>query len=778
MLVKRPGFACVVVLILAVGIGVNTAVFSVVNAVLFRALPYHEPERIVRISEGKKQQGIDKIGSSHHNLAYWRQHSRVFECIAGIENRRAYVTGPDRSYHVKAMAVSACFFELMGAKPAFGRGFLPEEEQAGNEKVAVLSYGFWRDRLGGDPETLGKDLILDGKPHKIVGVMPADFRHSLRRDPPFWVPLVLDPEDRGGGTRVLARLKKDTTLEQARAEMNVLEARLVEMEPQSYGGYTVAVDSFVEDELANNRALLHVLWGAVGLVLLVACTNAAGLFLVHGSIRQKEMAVRAAVGASGGRLIRQMLTEGFIVSLAAGVVGLLLAFWVVRGLVGMCPADVPRMNETRVDLPVLLFSLGLSVFTGLLFSLLPALRAADVHLSETMKGMSAARGARRCWRHLRKGLVVSQIGVALILLMGVGVLIQSLIRMQREDLGFEPDGVLVAHIELPEVKYPNLPQWTAFFDQLLHQVQALPGVESAAVVSGGLDLSTGGGFMGFSIDGRPPADPREEPMARFADVSPDFHRTMGMAVVRGRGFVEQDVNSIIIDETLARKFFADSDPIGQRIDGRAIVGVVKTIRDFEELAPSVNTIYELMNDRCYLISDLVVRTRGDPLKLADAVRAQVSLLDKDQEVSEIDALTDRLAGMLAPRRFTTVLLGVFAQIALVLAGVGLYGVIQYSVSQGTRDIGIRMAMGATRFDVLTAVFRQGLAVALIGVVAGVAGTLMTMRVLSSFLFGISSTDPLTLAGVSMVLIGVALLATCFPARRAAKIDPMTALRCE
>jgi putative ABC transport system permease protein len=328
VLLKNPGFAFVVVLILAVGIGVNTAVFSVVNAVLFRELPYGEPERIVSIWEGRPLQGVDRIGSSHHNLVYWRQNNQVFECISGLENRRVYVTGPDRSYHVRAAAVSSCFFSLMGVQPAFGRGFVPQDEQGGNEQVAVLSYGFWRERMGGDPEVLGRDLVLDEKPYRIVGVMPANFRHSLKRDVPFWLPLVLNAEERSGGTAVRARLKKGVTLEQARVEMNVLETRLTQEDSSASTGTTVSVNSFVDDELAGNRTLLHILWGAVGLVLFVACMNAAGLFLVHGNIRQKEMAVRAAVGASRGRILRQLLTEGVLISLAAGVVGVLLALLV------------------------------------------------------------------------------------------------------------------------------------------------------------------------------------------------------------------------------------------------------------------------------------------------------------------------------------------------------------------------------------------------------------------------------------------------------------------
>jgi putative ABC transport system permease protein len=782
ILARSPGFTVVVVLILAVGIGVNTAVFSVIHAVLFRALPYDQPDRIVRIWEHNLQHGMSKVGSSHQHLVYWREHNHVFEHVAGMQLRRAYVAGLDKSYHVIAVAVSSCFFSLMGAQPALGRSFLPEEEQAGKEQVVVLSHGFWRDRLGSDPHAVGRDLILDGKPYRIVGVMPAGFRHSLRRDVPFWMPLVLDPQGRGGGTGVLARLRPAVTLKQARAEMNILEARLAEMDPKFFSGYTVTVDSFLSDELANNRTLLYVLWGAVGLVLLVACTNAAGLFLVHGSIRQKEMAVRAALGASRRRIVRQMLTEGLLLSLAAGLLGLLLALGAIKGLIRMCPTDIPRMNETGMNLPVLFFALGLSLLTGLLFSLLPAWKAADIHLSRTMKGASAGAAVGHCGRHLRKGLVVAQMGVALTLLMGIGVLVRSLINMQRQDLGFRPQGVLVAHIELPQIKYPSQAQWAAFYEQLLHGVQSLSGVQSAAIAAGGLDLSTEGGFIDFSIDGRPPADPRDKPTARAECVSPDFHRALGLTVVRGREFTEQDLHgnpgSVIIDETLARKYFQDVDPLGQRIDGRTIVGIVARIRDYEELDPSVCTLYLPIHQYHYLVSDLIVRTEGDPLRWSAAIREQVSLLDKEQEVSEIHTLEKSLADMLAPRQFTTILLAVFAQITLLLAAVGLYGVVQYTVTQGTHDLGIRMALGARRVDVLLAVLRQGLTVGLLGVVVGVAGALAITRVLASLLYDVSPTDPATLAVVSLVLIGMALLASYVPARRAARIDPMVALRYE
>ena len=782
MLIKNPGFTLTVLVVLTLAIGTNTVVFSVINAVLFKPLPYDEPDRIVRIWEQKKQQGIDRIGSSHTNLIFWREHNQVFECIAGMQNRRAYITGLDKSYHVKAAAVSSCYFSLMGVRPMLGRGFLPEEELPGKEYVTVLSHSFWRARMGGDPEAIGKNLTLDGKEYTIVGIMGPDFRDSLTRDRPFWVPLVLDPEGKSGGTGVRARLKPGVTIEQAQANMTALEERLVEMYPKYNTGYTVEVQSFLDDELGDNRTLLHLLWGAVGLVLLVACTNAAGLFLVHGNVRQKELAVRSALGASRSRIICQMLTEGLMLSLVAGILGFLAAFWVVRGFVILRPADIPRIDETKIDMSVLFFTFGISLLTGLLFSLMPAWKAAGVHLSQTIKGTVTNVSISRRWHHLRGGLVIVQMSIALTLLMGVGMLIQSLIYMQKEDLGFEPDNVLVTSIELPKAKYPDYPAWTTFYMQLLERVQTLPEVQSAAIVSGGLDLSTGGGFMRFKIDGRPPVDQGEQPMARFENISPDFFKTMGMKIVTGRDFTEQDIQSgtrnIIIDEHLANTYFYDANPVGQRIDGMLIVGVVSTIRDFDELVPSINTIYMPIQRYCYQISDLVVKTDGDPLRLTGALRAQVSILDKDQEISEIETLKASLSDMLAPRRFTTILLGVFAQITLVLAVVGLYGLIHYTVTQSTHDIGIRMAIGATQARVTKTILGKGVMLILPGIILGLAGGYIVSRFITGLLYQTSPTDLGILLIVSATLFVSALIACFIPAMRAAKIDPMEALRYE
>jgi putative ABC transport system permease protein len=782
MLARHPGFTISVILVLALGIGANTAIFSVVNAVLFKPLPYDEPDRIIVIREQRLQQGIDSIGSSHRALAHWRQHNEVFESIVGVQGHRFYVTGTEKPRNIIGRAVSPSYFSVMGMKPMLGREFLPEEEEPGGGHVVILSYAFWREHMEGDPDVIGKSLIMNEESYTVVGVMPVAFRDHLRRCAPFWVPMILKPEDRGGGTRIRARLKPGVTLAQAQAQMDVLEEQLTKMEPERWAGYTVALERFVDAQIGDSRSLLYLLWGGIGLVLLIACTNASGLFLIHGSERRQEMAVRSALGASRIQIMRHMLVEGVVLSAAAGGIGVLLAWWAIRVLVRVSPVNIPRMDQTRIDIPVLCFALGISLLTGLVLSLLPAWKTTGINLTRALKHGQRGTLHSRGQRHAHGGLVVAQIAVASTLLMAVAMLTQSLIAMQKVDLGFQPAHVLVAEIELPKVRYPKFDQWLSFYQQLLRRVQASPGVRSAALASGGLDLAGGGGFSGFSIDGRPPLDPTEKPMARSIDISQDYFKTMGIPILQGRDFTAEDTRShgtgIIIDENLARKYFPEENPIGQRINGTPIVGVVSTLKDYSELAPAINTIYKPISTFCYLISDIVVTADGDPMRLADVIRTHVADLDKDLEVREVRTLTSDLAGMLAPRRYTTILLGLFAQIALILAAVGLFGLLQYTVTQRIHEIGIRMALGATQTNIMQTFLRRSVALILLGILVGLLGGYIASRLMTSLLYDASPTDPAMLAITLSILVVTALLASYLPARRAAKIDPMQALRYE
>lgn len=786
-LIKHPGFTVSVVLTLSIGIGANTAIFSVVNTVLFKPLPYDEPDRIVMIRQQKLKQGIKNMGASQRALAYWRQHNQVFENMASVGGRRFYVSGAEKSRHILAYTVSPNYFSVMGMKPMLGREFLPEEEHPGHEHVVILSYAFWREHMEGNPQAIGKSLILDNENYTVVGVMPAAFRDHLRRCTPFWVPKVLNPESRRAAGMVRARLKPGVTLAQAQAQMNVVEEQLVKMDPKFMTGYTVKLQSFLDAQLEESQFLLYLLWGGVGLVLLIACTNASGLFLIHGNVRQQEMAVRSALGASRGRIFRHLLVEGVVLSIIGGVIGVLLAYWAIRVLVRVAPVDIPRMKETRLDISVLFFALGVSVITGVILSLLPAWKASGIRLIHVLK---QGRGSILRGRHSRRAhgsLVVAQIAIALTLIMAVAMLIQSFISMQNVDLGFKPTNVLVADIELPRIKYPKYNQWLNFYQQLLQRVQASPGVQSAAVISGGLDLSGGGSFGRFSIPGQPPIDPTERPMARSMTVSQDYFKTMGMPILKGRGFTDEDAqggtSGIIIDENLARKYLGDVNPIGQQITYHqdqtgTIVGVVSTLKDYNELAPTINTIYVPMSRFCYLSSTIIVRAQGDSAGLTGMIRAQISSLDKDLEIRKIYTLSSELTEMLAPRRYTTILLGLFAQIALILAAVGLFGLLQYTVSQKGHEIGIRMALGATQAGITQTFLYQSVRLVMFGILVGLAGGFIVGRLMASLLYEASATDPVMLAITLSILIATALLASYIPARRAAKIDPMEALRYE
>ncbi len=786
MIARNPGFTAVVVLILAVGIGANTAVFSVVNAVILRPLPYEDPHDLVTLWQQTK---YGERRPHHQAFVAWREQlSPVFESLAGYGRQRFYVTGIERGREIWAYSVSSNLFQLLGAAPLLGRGFLPQEEQPGSERVVVLSHAFWQSDLGGAPDVLGKTMNLDGMSYTVVGVMPPGFKWPFTQPSLFWVPLTLQQGGiwpHGYPVAPLARLKKGVSLDQARAAMAVVANRMKLADPAADAEWTIGVDRLSNKVLAGDRKLLLLsLLGAAAFVLLIAASNVANLFLARATMRQREIAMRIALGASRGRVVRQMLTESLVLSLGAGLLALLVTFVTIKGLVHLCPADIPRLKEAGVDLPVLAFTLGTSPLTGLLFGVMPAWRASDIRMGQALKEGWGRSGTGRGWRRVHSGLVVSQIGLSLILLVGAALLVRSLIALQRLDLGFQPEHVLTVEMRLPTAKYPEMEHCTAFYDELLSRVRVLPDVQSAALVMTALQLGALDMDLPFSVAGRPLANPEEPPMAKWTSVSPAFFETLGIRLLRGRMLTDEDGSDVVlVDEYLARKYLPDIDPIGQKLtheNGQVvmtIVGVVGTTRDLQTTDPSNGSIYMRLRESLHEMV-LVVRTGGDPMRLAGALRAQIAALEKDDIIVKLESMETTLSGMLSPRRFSMVLLTLFAGIALIVATIGIYGLLQYSTTQQTRDIGIRMALGARKSDVLRAILGQGLILAGVGVVAGLAGASALTRVLSSLLYDVTPTDPPTLACMSLLLTGIALAASYIPARRAARIDPMIALRYE
>jgi putative ABC transport system permease protein len=629
---------------------------------------------------------------------------------------------------------------------------------------------------------------LNYETHTIVGVMPPGFDFPFGRAAPFWTPMVFEKETADLYPMPItsrARLKKGVTPEKASAELTVLASRLRNVDSSvQTDGRIVHVRRLLDAVVEGHRRLPLLLLGAAGFVLLIACGNAASLFLARAAVRQREIAMRVALGASRSRILRQMLTESLLLSLAAGVLGLALTFCTVKGLVRMCPSDIPRLQETSVDLSVLGFALGTSVLTSLLFGMMPARRASGIRANEALKEATERAPSGRAWHRLHDGLVVSQLALSLVLLIGAALLIRSLIAVQKLDLGFRPENVLAAEIRLPEAKYPESEHCTAFFDELLRRVQGLPHVRSAALAFDHLQLGATEWDITISVPDHPPASPKEIPRAKRQFVTPGYFQTMGIRLLRGRPLTEEDdAYTVLADEKLVRKLFPNTDPIGQTLihdNGElvmTIVGVTSTTRDFQTTDPADGALYWRL-DGSYQNMILVARGDADPLELASAVRTQVASLEKDEVIHRMEPLKTTLSTMLAPRRFGMVLLSLFAGIALILATVGVYGLLHYSTAQQTHDIGIRMALGARKVDVLKAVLTHGLKLTLIGVVCGLAGAVALTRVLSSFLYDVTPTDPLTLAVVSVVLTVVAVLASYVPARRAARIDPMVALRYE
>jgi putative ABC transport system permease protein len=795
ILLKQRGFTTVAIIALALGVGATSAVFSIVNAVLLQPLAIEEPERVVMLWENNLARNHAEVEVSYPNYVSWRERNHVFEEVAALPsvNFDMTLTGNGEPQQVEASTVSANFFTLLGTRAALGRTFAPEDEKAGAPSVVLISDGLWKRRFGGDANAVGQRLTVEGESATIIGVMPADF--DFPKGVELWAPLTPAPggwtEQRGFRVlRAMGRLKPGVTIEQAQSEMDGISRQLAEEFPKENKGYGVTSVPLIKSIFGNARPALFILLGAVFLVLLIACVNVANLLLARAATRQKEIALRLALGASRVRLIRQLLTESVLLALAGGTLGLLLASFGVEYLVTLAPQDIPRIASVGVNTKVVIFAFAVSFLTAIIFGLAPALSVSKPDLNEALKeGGGKSQGGARSKR-LREILVVSEVALAVVLMVGAGLLVRSFNNLQRIDPGFNAENVFTARVALVQSKYPEGAQQKAFFEQLLERVKTLPGVESAAIVLMRPLSGTVGWDPPFAVEGQTAEEQTANPYSNYEAISPDYFRTMGIPLVRGRDFNNQDrgdtTTVVIVNEMMARKYWPGEDPVGKRLKfGKAssnapwltVVGVVKDVRyrEWDAVRPDIYVPY-LQNSEYR--TDFVIRTKVNPLSLTESFRREVYALDKDQAVAAVTTMDELVSSALARPRFNTLLLSIFAALALSLSAVGVYGVMAYTVTQQTHEIGIRMALGAQVRDVLRMVLGQGMKLIVIGLVIGVAGAFALTRLMASLLYGVSTTDPLTFTGVAGVLAVVAIAACYIPARRATRVDPMVALRYE
>ncbi len=790
MLRKSPGLTGVAVLSLALGIGAISTIFSFVNGIMLRPLPYPEPERLVLVDETAFKRGSPSMGVSFPNFADWREQNHSFEDIACYQAGGFIIAGTPEPEQLKGAFVTQGLFEILGVAPILGRTFTADEDQPDHDQVVILSYGLWQRRFGADPNILGQTLLLNNRSRTVIGIMPKGFQFPEVAE--AWGPLALNTKiwtRTDHGLLAIARLKPGATLDQAQAEMISIAANIEQQNPITNEGLSVSLTGLRAGLVGDYKKALLILLGVVAFVLLIACVNVANLLLARATARQKEIAIRAALGANRRRIFRQLLTESLLLGLISGALGLVLALWGMDLLLKAMPIDIPFWMKFDLDGRVLGFTAACSLLTGFVFGTVPALEASNPDVNETLKegGRSGAGGGRH---RLRSLLVVAEIALSLVLLVGAGLMMRSFISLQNVNAGINPEGVLTMYIALPGAKYRAPEKRIAFFSQLLERVRAIPGVKSAGTNTG-LPLAGNNWGRSLTVEGFPVLPVGEAPAINHCVISPNYFSAMGITILKGRDFDERDSRDApkvtIIDERLAREYWPDEDPIGKRIrfgppednePWHTIVGVVGEVKHQRLDASTRKSVYLPFPQIPIGGSSLATRTSGRPESLIAAVRTQLRDLDSDLPLTRVMPMTEVVARAVWQPRLYTALFGVFAAVALILATVGIYGVMSYAVTQRTREIGLRMALGAQKQDVLKLVVGHGVVITAIGVGVGLVAAVALTRLMSSLLFGVSTTDPITFAAVSMLLAGVALAACFVPARRAAKVDPMVALRYE
>jgi predicted permease len=798
MLRKNPGFTAVAVLTLALGIGANTAIFSVVYAVLLKPLPYANPNQLVSAFQANTLDGVPETGTSYPNFEEWRAQNHVFSELATIDFHQLTLTGLGAPSEVNTCVVTPEHFAVLDVKPLQGRIFFPEDGKRGAPPVVIVSENLWRGTLGADPKILGSSIVLDKRPFTVVGIMPVNFRSPfINSKPEVWIPLVQDPlfgswmARRGGHwLAVFGRLKPGVPIAQAQAEMDAISERLASEFPAENKGWTVRLVPMQKEIVGDVRTALLVLLGAVGLVLLIACANIANLLLTRATSRSKEIAVRSALGAGRSRIIRQLLSETAVLGLLGGVIGIALAYWGVRALSSLLPDNLPRMNAIRVDNFVLIFALVLSAIASVAFGMVPALFASKSDIQSSLREGGGRAGESVNRRRARSFLAAAEIALAMVLLVAAGLLLRSFSKLTSVSPGFDAQHIVKAEVSLPQFQYSKPQQWTAFSDELLAHLQAQPGLQDSAI---GIPVPITNGYinLAFEIVGVPPASQSDSRLANYVSVSPDYFRVMGIPLLSGRLFNQQDIASApsvtLISKAFAQRYFPNQDPIGKRLSfafppnaetPREIVGIVGDVRDMSLGDAPGPMMYVPFSQAPFWGANLVVKSTLSTSAVAAAIRQEVWKIDNDLPVTDVGKLPDLLDASVSQQRFRTFLLGLFAAMALILAATGIFGVISYSVSCRTNEIGIRVALGASGATILRMILRETLLLTFAGLLVGVPCALIASHLIGHMLFGISANDPITLAAVAFTLTAVATFAGFIPARRAMQVDPMVALRHE